>query len=89
MLCARFHSVLELVLSVKFLVANDVIDKAWMLSESLNKRNHIWSVLFNLEPLVVGVPDAAFELDDSFKDHEAADVDVHWFVSATEPVLAI
>ena len=89
MLCAWFHCVLELVLSVELLMADDVINKAWVLSESLNKRNHIWCVLFNFEPLVMSVPDSAFELDDSFKDHEAADVDVHWFISATEPVLAI
>ena len=54
--------------------------------ESLHKVMNCWAEVFKVKELVGGVPDSSFQVCNSFNDNEAADINVHRFISATEPL---
>ena len=86
MFFALFHSVLELVLSVILGMTDNVIFESFMSLESLHKVVDCWADVFKVKELVGGVPDSSLQVCDSFNDNKNADINVHRFVSATEPL---
>jgi hypothetical protein len=86
MFFAIFHCVLELILSIKWSMLNAMIFEQFVSLESLHKVVNCWAEVFKVKELVGGVPGSSFQVCNSFNDNEAADINVHGFISATEPL---